>query len=228
MEPSTKTPERDTKVTETRSATNTILWFFAPLALMLIHIFLRFSEFDLFPSFCRVDFLYFNPTFLEIARSTGVAIFWVLYVLTSIVAIVIFVLVSATILFRRHARGAAVALLLGTLIFVGLGIYIIWGAFQPTFGLAGTIRSTTLIRPETKTCGPVDLAEYKVCLEQNKEIFEQHERREKDRDLDGVPNEADNCPDTQNSGQADENKDGTGDACDQCTGARAYYRKHGL
>lgn len=138
MELLTKTPELDTKVTKTRSAANTILWFFAPLALMLIHIFLRFSEFDPFPSFCRVDFLYFNPTFLEIARSTGVAVFLAMYVLTSIVAVVIFVLVSATMLFRRHARGAAIALLLGTLIFY---IPAVWFIYQPGVSDGNGIRA---------------------------------------------------------------------------------------
>lgn len=34
-----------------------------------------------------------------------------------------------------------------------------------------------------------------------------------DRDADGVADTADNCPDTPNPGQADENGDGTGDAC---------------
>jgi hypothetical protein len=37
-----------------------------------------------------------------------------------------------------------------------------------------------------------------------------------DRDLDGVPDDDDNCPDTANAGQEDGDDDGLGDACDEC------------
>ena len=37
---------------------------------------------------------------------------------------------------------------------------------------------------------------------------------ESDRDLDGVPDDADNCPDTSNPNQSDDDRDGIGDACD--------------
>jgi len=37
-----------------------------------------------------------------------------------------------------------------------------------------------------------------------------------DRDGDGIPNAADNCPDAPNPDQADEENDGMGDACDPC------------
>jgi hypothetical protein len=39
-----------------------------------------------------------------------------------------------------------------------------------------------------------------------------------DRDADGAPDDADNCPDTFNPGQEDDDSDGLGDACDSCTG----------
>lgn len=37
-----------------------------------------------------------------------------------------------------------------------------------------------------------------------------------DRDADGMPDEADNCPDTPNAEQVDSDDDGVGDACDEC------------
>ena len=44
-----------------------------------------------------------------------------------------------------------------------------------------------------------------------------------DRDADGIPDAADNCPDAANPDQLDTDGDGAGDACDQAP-AKANYR----
>jgi len=49
-----------------------------------------------------------------------------------------------------------------------------------------------------------------------------------DSDGDGVPDDADNCPDAANPGQADCDEDGAGDACDPVLRAECFRASGGL